>query len=139
MKNFNKAFEEPFSFLYGGKSYWEEDHYNYSDICITLFNKNMKSEKIDMSNVILPRDITKVYWYREGKNDEESWNMIGKIKIKDKEKYIYYVAWCDYTGFDCQGGMKLYVSKSLSKLLTLAVENDVYSMIYDNMNNNKLK
>ena len=32
-----------------------------------------------MSNVILPRDITKVYWYREGKNDEESWNMIGKI------------------------------------------------------------
>jgi hypothetical protein len=131
-EKFKDAFENPFFFLDNEKS--ECNEYTYDKICLTLFNSKMKSEKIDMSETKIPRDILKVFWYKEGKNDEEPWYFIGKIKCKDKNKYVYYQAWCDYTGFDCQGGMKMYVSRSLTKILSMAIESDVLDILNKELN-----
>jgi len=130
-KKFLNEFDEPFSYMKGGKRYDPLFlfRYDYNNICMTLFNKNMKSERIDMSNVEFPRDIEKVYWYEKGKNDVKPWRFIGKIKCDDKFKYVYYIGECDYTGFDCQGCMKLYVSKNLRKIMKMAVEKDIYDKI----------
>lgn len=127
IEKFRKAFDEPFNFLNNKEN--EYDDYYYENICLTMFDKDMKSEKIDLSETVIPRDIIDVYWYMEGKNDESPWYFIGSIKCKNKKKYIYYTAWCDYTGFDCQGGMKMYVSKSLTKIINLGLEYDVIKII----------
>jgi hypothetical protein len=121
--DFMKSFEYPFSYL--PEHTKQEDRYNYNRICLTLFNNKMKSERINMSNVVLPRDITRVYWFSEGVKDEKPWQFIGRIMCNDKEKYIYYIGECDYTGFSCQGDMKLYVTSSILRLLKLAVPRDI--------------
>ncbi len=85
-----------------------------------------------MSNVEIPRDIIKVYWYEEGENDVKPWYFIGKIKHKDSFKFVYYVGECDYTGFDCQGYMRLYVSKNLKKIINMSIDYNVIQKIkYD--------
>lgn len=33
--------------------------------------------------------------------------------------------WCDCTGFDCQGGMNLYLSKSLETLVNNAMDREI--------------
>ena len=75
-----------------------------------------------------PIDIKKVYWYDKGINDKKPWHVICKIRPKCHTFYVYYLAGCDYTGFDCQGYMKMYISKLLKKLLNLAVP----SKLFDN-------
>ena len=42
----------------------------------------------------------KIYFYQEGINDEQEWIII--FKTVDGF-YVYFIAGCDYTGFDCQG------------------------------------
>lgn len=114
MEKFYTAFKFPFYCLPGNDGY--DIRYNYSDICIAMFNEKLKSEKIDMNDVVFPRDIMKVYWYQEGINDEQPWYFVGKIKCNNKYKYIFYIGECDYTGFECQGIMKMYISKSFTPL-----------------------
>jgi hypothetical protein len=63
-----------------------------------------------------PNNIVEYYWIHKGKNDEDAWHLFCKIAAPDGEAYAYYTASCDYTGFDCQGGMKLIVSKSAQSL-----------------------
>lgn len=60
-----------------------------------------------------PDNIAEYYWIHEGHNDEEPWHCLCKL---DNGYYAFYSAWCDYTGFDCQGGMKLIISKNSDKL-----------------------
>lgn len=130
IKKFNKAFTYPLSFLNNKEDKY--DNYYYSNICLTMFCGDMKSEKINLSETILPKDIIEVYWYKEGDNcniDEIPWHFIEKIKCKNKEKYVYYTAWCDYTGFDCQGGIKMYVSKSLTKIINLGIVHELLKKI----------
>jgi hypothetical protein len=123
INDFLLAFTEPFEYLN------KTNEYSYKNICMTTFNKNMKADVIDTTNILFPRDIISVYWYREGENDEESWEFIGKIKYKNNFRYVYYSAWCDYTGFDCMGGMKLYFSKSMKKLFDLCISHDIVQLI----------
>lgn len=40
---------------------------------------------------------------------------------------MYYIAWCDYTGFDCMGGMKMYIAKDIN----YAMSNYVYKLYND--------
>lgn len=60
-----------------------------------------------------PDNITEFYWIHEGENDEDAWECLCKL---DNGYYAFYSAWCDYTGFDCQGSMKLIIGKNLSNL-----------------------
>ena len=49
--------------------------------------------------------------------------VIYRYKNKRKNgKYAFYTAWCDYTGFDCQGGMKLYISSNINVLIKMAMD-----------------
>ena len=118
MDKFWKAFEYPFEYInYNAEHY---PHYNIENFALTMFDKNLKSESIDLNKLKFPKDITEVYEYQEGVNDEKPWHFVGKIRYKDEHKYVYYKAFADYTGFDCQGNMKLYVSKSLKRILKYA-------------------
>ncbi len=63
-----------------------------------------------------PKNIVEYYWIHKGKNDEDAWHLFCKIAAPSGEAYAYYTASCDYTGFCCQGGMKLIVSKSAQAL-----------------------
>ena len=105
-KEFLTAFEYPFETI------GSDDRYILSEMYVPMFDKNMKSKKIDLRKVKIPKNITEVYWYKEGIPDEADWEFLGKIKYGKSFKYIYFVAWCDYTGFDCQGGMKFYLDDS---------------------------
>jgi hypothetical protein len=62
--------------------------------------------------------VTDYLWIHEGRNDEEPWKAVG---ILASGAHFFYKAECDYTGFDCQGGMELYVAKDLPTLLCYAM------------------
>jgi hypothetical protein len=70
-----------------------------------------------------PGNIVRYYWIYEGHNDEHPWYALGQLK---SGAYFFYVAECDYTGFDCQGGMKLWVSKSFQNLIDHAMTDSEY-------------
>ena len=101
------AFNYPFSCISD-----EEDsyyHYNTDDFCTGLLGE----EKDGLSCGKFPDNIVEFYWLHEGHNDEDAWECLCKL---DNGNFAYYTAWCDYTGFDCQGGMKMIVSKDLNRL-----------------------
>jgi hypothetical protein len=61
-----------------------------------------------------PENVDHYYWIHEGVNDEEPWIALCKLR---NGVYVFYKGECDYTGFDCQGDMKLYASKNVSELI----------------------
>lgn len=102
-----KALEYPFSFINDNDIY-----YKPSEICTGLVNE----EPIDIGD--FPNNIVEYYWIHEGTNDEENWHLFCKVTTKEgEEAYVYYTAGCDYTGFDCQGDMKIYISCNAPSLL----------------------
>jgi len=131
LNKFFKAFKYPFSFI-------NDNTYKLINITFIMFNNNFKAEDIDLSLINFPKDIVKVYYYEKGINDKKPWQFIGKIKYEDTYKFIYYIGECDYTGFDCQGFMKLYISKSLNKILNYAVPTTGYSSILDKIDYKKI-
>ena len=61
--------------------------------------------------------IEEYFWIHPGENDEDAWHCLGRLKDQGKGSYyFYYTASCDYTGFDCQGSMRMFVSKDKKKL-----------------------
>jgi hypothetical protein len=60
-----------------------------------------------------PNNIIETYWIHEGSNDDEAWKCLCKLS---NGFYAYYEASCDCTGFDCQGGMSLHLTKDDRKL-----------------------
>jgi hypothetical protein len=74
-----------------------------------------------------PDNIKTYIWGREGENDEQSWLLLCQL---DNGYYAYLEAWCDYTGFDCQGGMKLYCSKELHILVEMAMDDTARESYY---------
>ena len=66
-----------------------------------------------------PNNISKYIWGEEGEKDFIDWILLCKLS---NGKYAYYTAWCDYTGFDCRGGMKLYISSKLKTLVKMAMD-----------------
>lgn len=101
------ALSYPFSFIKGGDDDDWGCSYDVEDFAKGLLGE----EKCDAGN--FPDNIIEFYWLREGHNDEEPWELLCKL---DNGNFALYTAWCDYTGFDCQGGMKLIVSKDLNRL-----------------------
>lgn len=137
MKNFYKAFQYPFNFVEcKGIS-----DYHIENFTVIMFDDNLKHENIDIKYLNFPNDIIDVYWYEEGKNDVEPWQFIGKLKYKDSHCYVYYIANCDYTGFDCQGEMKMYISEHLSRILNNAIPSKLlsYEQIKNILENENIK
>jgi hypothetical protein len=105
--------EYPFSFILRGSSSPDDDDddgfesYYLNDFARGLLDE----EKCDCGN--FPNNISEYYWIHEGKNDDESWLCLCRL---DNGCYAFYSASCDYTGFGCQGGMTLIVSKDIKKL-----------------------
>ena len=98
----------PFSFIIPS-----EDEYVMTSFILGEIVQGLPSEEpIDPGN--FPHNIVEYYWVHEGMNDEEPWYCLAKL---DNGAFIFYTASCDYTGFDCQGGMGLTIASSLEKLV----------------------
>jgi hypothetical protein len=112
-KAFSKFWEKfmyPFSHI---NNEWDEK-YNVSNIFRPLIGK--KETAADCGN--FPANIRYFHWYKEGKNDWKPWLLLCQL---EDGKYAYFTANCDYTGFDCQGGMDLYISESKDILIQMAM------------------
>ncbi len=70
-----------------------------------------------------PHNISQYLWVYPGMNDEEPWLALVKL---DNGNYAFFRGECDNTGFNCQGSMELYVSKSLTTLVEMAMTNEDY-------------
>jgi hypothetical protein len=70
-----------------------------------------------------PSNIVEWIWSSPGQNDENPWLLLCKLNTG---AYAFYRAWCDYTGFDCQGGMKLIVSSNLADVIEYGMHNYDY-------------
>lgn len=103
------AFSYPFSCISSSEEPGCWPTYDTDDFCEGLLGE----EKNGLSCGKFPDNIVEFYWLHEGHNDEDAWECLCKL---DNGNYAYYTAWCDYTGFDCQGGMKLVISRDLKRL-----------------------
>jgi hypothetical protein len=82
-------------------------------------------QSYDVGN--FPENIKTVFWCHEGENDEDGWSLLAQL---ENGLYIYFYAWCDYTGFDCQGGMELWASSSYENLIEYAISEYIYHEEY---------
>lgn len=76
-----------------------------------------------------PSNIKRWIWSAPGANDELPWDCIVELKADETYegvRYAYFHAWCDYTGFDCQGGAYVIVSSSVPKLIEFGLGNAAY-------------
>ena len=91
--------------------------------------------EIDPGN--FPYNVDKVLWSHEGEHDGEEWLMIA---LNKEGNYIFFKAACDYTGFDCQGFMKIYVCEKYKDLIKYALDEEDYrSYISETRKMNKLE
>lgn len=63
-----------------------------------------------------------------GELEEEQYTLVAKWVTGD---YIYVNAWHDYTGFGCQGGMKLYADKNIDNLARFCMSEKVREAFYN--------
>jgi hypothetical protein len=102
----------PYSFI------GPEDDYTLDDIRREIL---VESEKADTGD--FPRSIREHFWIREGEKEGDSWISCGEL---ENGAYFFYTASCDYTGFDCQGGMNLWVSSSWQNIIDHAMAEGQY-------------
>jgi hypothetical protein len=72
-----------------------------------------------------PRNIQEHFWIYAGENDGDSWLSCGALA---NGNYFFYTGGCDYTGFDCQGGMSLWVSSSWKTIVDHAMTSADYEL-----------
>ena len=77
-----------------------------------------------------PNCISHYYWIHEGRNDVDAWRALFQYKDKNTNEYRYgfYIGECDYTGFDCQGSMDIYVANHYSVLIERAMGDADYAL-----------
>ncbi len=77
-----------------------------------------------------PNCISHYYWIHEGRNDEDAWRALFQYYDTNKNEYRYgfYIGECDYTGFDCQGSMDIYVADDYSVLIQRALADSDYAL-----------
>lgn len=106
---------ECMSYPYGYIKDSSFSYYSVNEILKPILVETRK-EKADAGD--FPHNIQEHFWIRPGENDGDSWISCG---ILDNGAYFYYTGGCDYTGFDCQGGMTLYVSKKWENIINHAM------------------
>lgn len=74
-----------------------------------------------------PNNIKRWVWSAPGENDEEAWDGIFELEADEKgPRFAYFHAWCDYTGFDCQGGAYVSVARDIPTLVEFALVRSSY-------------
>lgn len=106
----------PYDFIKSGEYPLEEI---LQDICI-------EKEIPDPGN--FPDNIQEHYWIHSGENDGDDWMAVGKLT---NGSYFLYTGGCDYTGFDCQGGMRLWVNPAWERIIDYAMSNSIYKSYMD--------
>jgi hypothetical protein len=106
--------DEPFGYI--------GELYDIDEFMRTLPVDTVLSEPGDF-----PNNIEEFYWIKEGAHDEEFWEAVGKLT---NGSYFFYTAGCDYTGFDCQGTMKLILSPYFANLVQYGMPEASYQL-YD--------
>jgi hypothetical protein len=87
----------------------------------TIFIRGIPTESTVCDADDFPNNIAEYYWIREGENDGDAWELLCKL---DNNCYVFYSANCDYTGFDCQGGMRAYISKDKNTLFYMGMSEE---------------
>ncbi len=72
-----------------------------------------------------PHNIAEHFWIREGCHDGDEWMACGLLT---NGNYFFYTGGCDYTGFDCQGFMQLWVSESWKNIVDHAMTEKEYNL-----------
>jgi hypothetical protein len=75
------------------------------------------------------KNIKRWIWSRPGEKDEESWVCIVELKpepVYEGVRYVYFTAWCDFTGFDCQGGSHAICTSNVEDLIEFALTESEY-------------
>lgn len=94
--------------------------YNVDEILVDICMETEVPEPGDF-----PHNIQEHYWIRPGENDGDDWISFGKLT---NGSYFLYTGGCDYTGFDCQGGMKLWVTKDHKMIIDHAMDEKIYRL-----------
>ena len=76
-----------------------------------------------------PKCVIHYYWIHGGRNDIDPWRALFKYKDEDgNDMYGFYIAECDYTGFDCEGCMEIYTSDRYDVLIEKALDDWDYTL-----------
>jgi hypothetical protein len=100
--------EYPFSFITNG------------DYTVTDFCRGVPGDDEQCTPGNFPNNISEFYWIHEGAHDEEPWTCLCRL---DSGAYVFYLAHCDYTGFDCQGEMVMFIASSKELLFYQGLTN----------------
>jgi hypothetical protein len=67
-------------------------------------------------------NLQEIFYFQTGQRDDDHWNVLGQFS---NGVYFYINAWCDYTGFDCQSGIRVHCSKDLDLLKKLGIVDNI--------------
>ena len=117
---FFRMFSEPFRALEQWESMSKEEDYTpRNDYSIPHIFRPLIGQTTTWQDAgKFPNSIKYFIWCEKGENDEKPWLLLCQLK---NQKYAYYKASCDYTGFDCCGGMSLYIANSVDTLVEMAM------------------
>jgi hypothetical protein len=99
-----------------------QEHYSLDEIRRPIL---VEAEGVQADAGDFPKNIQEHFWVRVGENDGDSWLSVGLLT---NGNYFFYEGGCDYTGFDCSGGMSLWVSKSWENIVDHAFTEEVYEL-----------
>lgn len=100
----------------------DEDGCNYAlgDILRGIVVETEQAEAGDF-----PANIREHFWVRGGERDGDSWMACGQLT---SGVFFFFAGGCDYTGFDCQGGMSLWISNSWKNIVEHAMSRTDYDL-----------
>ena len=75
-----------------------------------------------------PETIQSHLWIRPGQKEGDDWKAIGQLT---NGAYFFYRGGCDYTGFDCQGGMDLWVTYNWQNLLDYVLDEETFRLFQE--------
>jgi hypothetical protein len=101
-----------------------EDYLGYS-VDTILQPIIVEEEKDRITADTFPHTIREHIWVREGEPDGEDWISCGVLA---SGVYFLYQASCDFTGFDCRGDMRLWLSRSWETIVNHAMDEKVYTL-----------
>jgi len=76
-------------------------------------------------------DFTEILYVQVGENDEQPWVYL--VKHKDGY-YVCFDAWCDYTGFDCRGVIKIAYSRNRENMIQFGLEENMRDVMKSGVN-----
>lgn len=111
---------EIMAYPFGYINYEYEDRYILSNIRRPILMEGA-AEMADAGD--FPNNVDQFFWVVCGERDEAPWICCGLLT---NGAFFLYTGSCDYTGFDCQGGMNLWVSNSWKNIVDHAMTQSMY-------------